>query len=61
MTLDAFTVFVLYFSTNLIPLVSIDYKVTNVFPTSGSQFGGTKLTVTGAGFGTDTEMIEVRL
>lgn len=37
----------------------MDLSVTNVYPLSGSLQGGTRLTVTGSGFGDNSSLVEV--
>ena len=43
------------------PNINVDLTVTNVYPLSGSLQGGTKLTVTGTGFGNDSSAAEVEV
>ena len=47
-----------YFS-NAIPLVDVTLTLDNVFPLIGSLHGGTPITFTGEGFGTNADEIEV--
>ncbi|XP_053372863.1 fibrocystin-L-like [Mercenaria mercenaria] len=44
-----------------IPSVDVDLGITNVFPLTGSILGGTKLTVTGTGFGTNATLVDVNV
>lgn len=39
--------------------MNVDLKVTNVYPLHGSIQGGTRLTVTGTGFGTNDSLVDV--
>ncbi|XP_052286416.1 fibrocystin-L-like [Dreissena polymorpha] len=48
-------------SSNNIPQVTVDLRITNVFPLQGSIQGGTTLTITGSGFGTNDSLIEVNV
>jgi hypothetical protein len=41
--------------------VNVDLKITNVYPLQGSLLGGTKLTITGSGFGTDDNAVVVKI
>ena len=42
-----------------VPTIDVELSVTNVHPLSGSLQGGTRLTVTGVGFGNDSSVVEV--
>ncbi|KAK3107766.1 hypothetical protein FSP39_021797 [Pinctada imbricata] len=44
-----------------IPSVDYDFRVKNVYPRQGSLYGGTRLTVTGSGFSTNTSITSVRV
>ncbi|KAL3885610.1 hypothetical protein ACJMK2_025660 [Sinanodonta woodiana] len=44
-----------------LPSVNVQLDVTNVYPTKGSVLGGTKLTVTGSGFGEDSSDVEITI
>ncbi|XP_060603397.1 fibrocystin-L-like isoform X3 [Ruditapes philippinarum] len=44
-----------------LPTVNVDLKITNVYPLQGSLLGGTKLTITGSGFGTDDNAVVVKI
>ncbi|XP_060573258.1 fibrocystin-L-like isoform X2 [Ruditapes philippinarum] len=44
-----------------IPTVTVDLSITNVFPLQGSLLGGTKLTITGTGFGNNETLIDVKI
>ncbi|VDH99664.1 Hypothetical predicted protein, partial [Mytilus galloprovincialis] len=46
---------------NQIPEIEYLLKVTNVFPKSGSLFGGTRVTITGVGFSTNESLTEVKV
>ncbi|KAL4228553.1 Fibrocystin-L [Mactra antiquata] len=46
-------------TTNKIPGINIDLSVTKTSPKIGSLQGGTILTITGTGFGTDTSLVDV--
>jgi hypothetical protein len=41
--------------------LNVDLKITNVYPLQGSLLGGTKLTITGSGFGTDDNAVVVKI
>lgn len=45
--------------TNSIPNILVTLTVTGLTPSRGSLYGGTLLTVTGQGFGTNTSLVEV--
>lgn len=47
--------------TNSISDITVTLKVTGLTPTQGSMYGGTVLTVTGQGFGTNSSRVEVTL
>ena len=40
-------------------MVDVQLMITNVFPLQGSLQGGTILTITGTGFGTNTSLVDV--
>ncbi|KAL3886657.1 hypothetical protein ACJMK2_026637 [Sinanodonta woodiana] len=46
-------------SNGAVPTVNVKLEVTNVYPIMGSVQGGTKITVTGTGFGSDPSDVEV--
>lgn len=46
---------------NNIPQVTVDLRITNVFPLQGSIQGGTTLTITGSGFGTNDSLVDVNV
>lgn len=46
------------FRSGDIPTVIVDLSITNVFPLHGSLLGGTRLTVTGSGFGTNATIVD---
>ncbi|KAK3587658.1 hypothetical protein CHS0354_042441 [Potamilus streckersoni] len=46
-------------SNGVVPTVNVKLEVTNVYPVKGSLLGGTKITVTGSGFGTDSSDVEI--
>jgi hypothetical protein len=50
----------IYRNTFELPTVNVDLKITNVYPLQGSVLGGTKLTITGSGFGTDFNAVVVK-
>ena len=49
----------IYFFSSNVPTINVELSVTNVYPLSGSLQGGTRLTVTGVGFGNDSSLVEV--
>ena len=49
----------LTFRSGVIPTINIELVVTNVYPLKGSLQGGTRLTITGRGFGTNDTEVEV--
>ncbi|XP_052063080.1 fibrocystin-L-like [Mytilus californianus] len=48
-------------SVNEVPEIEYLLKITNVFPQSGSLFGGTRVTITGVGLSTNTSLTEVKV
>lgn len=48
-------------NTYKIPRVEVDLTVTKVNPLQGSLLGGTDLTISGSGFGTDTSIVNVKV
>ena len=48
-------------SSSQIPTVNVDLKITNVYPLKGSLQGGTKLTITGTGFGTNDSIVDIKV
>jgi hypothetical protein len=51
----------MHFSSNNIPSLDIKFRITNVYPLQGSVMGGTRLTITGEGFSTNTTGTSVRV
>ena len=49
----------LTFRSGVIPTINIELVVTNVYPLKGSLQGGTRLTITGLGFGSNDTEVEV--
>jgi hypothetical protein len=49
------------FRSGNIPTIEYQLLITNVFPTQGSLYGGTRLTLTGQGFSTNTSLTEVKV
>lgn len=45
----------------LLPKVNVELQITNVFPLQGSVLGGTQLTITGSGFGTNASIVDVNI
>ena len=54
-------IIIVFFSSNLIPTVYTKLIVSNVYPREGSIQGGTNLTITGDGFGTNVSKASVSL
>lgn len=52
---------ILYSSSNNIPSLDIKFRITNVYPLSGSVMGGTRVTITGEGFSTNTTGTKVKV
>ena len=49
----------LFLRSGSIPSVDVELSVTNVYPLRGSLQGGTILTITGVGFGTNDTLVDV--
>ena len=49
----------LAFRSGAIPSIDVELSVTNVYPLRGSLQGGTKLTITGVGFGTNDTLVAI--
>lgn len=60
-TLDKYIFFFFNFRSGSIPTIEYKLLITNVFPTQGSLYGGTRLTLTGQGFSTNTSLTEVKV
>ena len=52
---------ILTYRSGAVPTVDVQLTVTNVFPLRGSLQGGTRLTVSGVGFGTDDSLVSVEV
>ncbi|KAL3886654.1 hypothetical protein ACJMK2_026634, partial [Sinanodonta woodiana] len=48
-------------TSGALPTVNVQLDVTNVYPTIGSLMGGTKITVTGSGFGMDSSDVKITI